>query len=739
MRNLYRIVGVIICFTIVPACWIGDVPDAAPPPVPPPVPTGVSVASGPQFGRTDITITGTGFQAGAVVGMRESPSGLFTYTEDVTFVDSTTLQTRTLSSNNVPNTGPTPAEIIVVNPDGQSTRLNGAFTWNASTFLPPKILGVFDPNFPNELSNAGSTAGGETRWIYGMNFHSASVVQSDPNFTPTAGFSVAIGGTPTTVNALGLGYQNFAATNNFAYHLIEIVTPPGLVRPRVISVTNPDGQSVATTWGTFTHVTAPQPFISLITLNGIGISQNGSTFGDGILHVPPSGFSIDLKFENYPPTGAGNSPINGATLLVQADRTVAGIPAGGNLAGLFTLTTLPGKTYPTEATWNVSGAQALTTGKIQFSVQVSNVAGIPSPLTTTGPRYSFVVDNFTATSNPPLPFVQTWYITFQYDPDLRGYGLCTNVLPFSAEEFFVAYALDSYIIKMTRSLFRLDPVTGLPTGLVKEQIPNIRIEYGPPPGPFSTSGTFSHYRIGGNAISAGQAGAVPGVALGFCGNNEHQEDYIAGYTDPCTLAPPAYRVVPPNIYGTYMNSDVGAPLYYVTDPSAAAVFAPLLAAYNAGSNPNGGPVGTHPVDPVVLSPFFNRTSLANTASQNARWDVVIGDPTISGAPRGGAVWSLARQLSTVNAQEIGHSMGLVHSGPLPFGLLGGTNMHFAHYDESFTPYSTPNRFVNVMTYNSLFLFMTNPNTKIGFTPLEIAYLRGTIIRRYAWEQGRPHE
>ena len=179
-------------------------------PTPPPAPTisSVNPSSGSTLGGTSITITGTGFLAGAMVTIGGSSATVGTIT-------STTI------------TATTPAgiagakDVVVTNTDAQFATGTGYFTYILAN--PAPTISLVNPA-------AGSTAGGTTITITGTGFR--------------GGATVTIGGAAATIVTL-------TSTS------IVATTPPGTAGFKNVVVTNTDNQS-ATGTGLFTYI-APAP------------------------------------------------------------------------------------------------------------------------------------------------------------------------------------------------------------------------------------------------------------------------------------------------------------------------------------------------------------------------------------------------------------------------------------------------------------------------------------------------
>jgi len=132
--------------------------------VPRPVSTSVNPPIGPIAGGTSVTITGTGFQAGASVTFADATGA--TPLTSVSVVNTTTI---------TGTTGAHPAgvvDVVVSNPDQQSSSLTGGFTYR----LDPTITGI--------TPNGGPSSGGTQVTVMGAGF--------------VAPATLTIGGVPAT-------------------------------------------------------------------------------------------------------------------------------------------------------------------------------------------------------------------------------------------------------------------------------------------------------------------------------------------------------------------------------------------------------------------------------------------------------------------------------------------------------------------------------------------------------------
>ena len=199
---------------------------------PPPTITGSSPVSGPTAGGTDVVITGTGFQTGAVVRFGATAG-------TVQQLTTTAITART------PAGSAGLVAISVTNPDGGAATRVSAFTYLA----PPTITG--------SSPVSGPTAGGTDVVITGTGFQTGAVVR----FGATAGVVQQL--TTTAITAR---------------------TPAGSAGLVAISVTNPDG-GAATQASAFTYLAPPtitgSSPVSGPTAGGTDVVITGTGFQTG--------------------------------------------------------------------------------------------------------------------------------------------------------------------------------------------------------------------------------------------------------------------------------------------------------------------------------------------------------------------------------------------------------------------------------------------------------------------------
>jgi hypothetical protein len=162
----------------------------------PPVVSGVAPSSGPTTGGTPITISGSGFLAGATVSLGGAQAS------NVLVANSSSITAST------PPHSSGPVSVVVTNPDGQNGTLSSGFNYSQPTPAP----------FVDEITpNSGSSEGGTPISITGSNF--------------VSGATLSLGGVLAS-NVVGVNSNSITAVTS--------VHAPGLVD---VVVRNPDGQS----------------------------------------------------------------------------------------------------------------------------------------------------------------------------------------------------------------------------------------------------------------------------------------------------------------------------------------------------------------------------------------------------------------------------------------------------------------------------------------------------------------
>ena len=208
---------------------------------PPPTLATLNPTFGPTAGGTTATLTGTGFQVGAIV------------TVGGVGAISTTVKHGGLIVFVAPPGAAANADVVVTNPDAQTGTLTNGWSYGTPT-----------PTVATITVATGPTAGGTPVTITGTGFQ----------VNGTARPSVTIGGVP----ALGVWVQHGA-------QLTCTTGVAGVVGPQAVVVTNPDGQ-FGTLVGGYTYV-GPSPVVSTVSpgtgpqAGGTSITITGSNFFPG--------------------------------------------------------------------------------------------------------------------------------------------------------------------------------------------------------------------------------------------------------------------------------------------------------------------------------------------------------------------------------------------------------------------------------------------------------------------------
>jgi hypothetical protein len=199
--------------------------------------TSVAPLLGSRGGGTAITLTGTGFVAGATVTVGGAPAA-------GVVVGSATSITAT-----TPAGTPGAAVIVVTNPDTQSATLSGAFTYQE---WPPTVGGV--------APASGTSLGGTTVTITGTNF--------------IAGARASFGGTQATSTTVTNATTITAVTPAHTAGVVDVV------------VTNPDNQ-FGTLAASYTYNAAAAPTVTSTSPNtgttggGTPVTITGTNFASG--------------------------------------------------------------------------------------------------------------------------------------------------------------------------------------------------------------------------------------------------------------------------------------------------------------------------------------------------------------------------------------------------------------------------------------------------------------------------
>ena len=339
----------------------------------------LSPATGTTAGGTDVTITGTGFQAGAVVTFGGTTGTLLSQT-------ATTLVART------PARAAGAVSVTVANPDGQSATKAAAFTYQTPPALP--VVSGMTP-----LS--GTTAGNTLVTITGSNFKSGAAV----TFGALAGTVVS-------------------ATTS----VITVRTPAHVVGSVVVSVTNTDGKS-AQGASSFTYVKPDAPTITSFAPafgpadGGTDVTITGSGFASGVIvrFGPVAGTLLDATSTRLvvrtPAHAKGLAPIsvtnpdgqgvqlpNAFTFRGKPPAVTSVSPSSGTSAG-GTVVTIDGTDFDAGVSVSVDQLPAAVVSVTATRIRVTMPAHAPATvgLTITNPdsQLAWVPGAFTYESDGP--------------------------------------------------------------------------------------------------------------------------------------------------------------------------------------------------------------------------------------------------------------------------------------------------------------------------------------------------
>jgi hypothetical protein len=247
--------------------------------------TGVDPATGPAAGGTLVTISGTGFQAGATVLFGGVAS------TSVNLLAASTIWARS------PANASGLTSVTVVNPDGTSATLADAFTYGPGGTSTVAVSSV--------SPSSGDTAGGTVITVNGAGFS-------------TSGTTVSVGGNLATNVIVVSGSQLVAST------------PPGSAGAKTVSVTS--GGQTGTLPSGFTYQSgassAPTPVPSIagaVTVSGVTPNLGPSTGGTTV-NVTGSGFlpGATVLFGLLPGTNVTVTSSSQLTVVSPANNVATG-------------------------------------------------------------------------------------------------------------------------------------------------------------------------------------------------------------------------------------------------------------------------------------------------------------------------------------------------------------------------------------------------------------------------------
>jgi plastocyanin len=206
------------------------------PVVPPPSIAALAPTSGPEAGGTVVTITGAGFVSGATVTFGTAAASAVS----INGSGSLTATAPARSAGSV--------DVVIANPDGQTARMNGVFTYMGSAPPPPPPSAPVAPTVTGVSPASASTAGGMAVTVTGSGF--------------AAGATVSFDGAP------GSSVVVQSATS------ITTTTPAHAAGSVAVVVTNTDGQTGRLNGGLTYTAPAPAPPATVVVVT---ITPDGAT------------------------------------------------------------------------------------------------------------------------------------------------------------------------------------------------------------------------------------------------------------------------------------------------------------------------------------------------------------------------------------------------------------------------------------------------------------------------------
>lgn len=199
-----------------------------------------------------------------------------------------------------------------------------------------------------------------------------------------------------------------------------------------------------------------------------------------------------------------------------------------------------------------------------------------------------------------------------------------------------------------------------------------------------TQGGFSMIAFGGDGKPPDIEAGTLGRAKVDWNNQKHEDDTEYGL-------------------GVFVTSAIRLVL---GNPTGAALLAEFLPGV-------GTPFGEHPADATVIAPDYDPETSTDQAA-NTRY--VLLTLVVDLAARG---------LASVLCHEIGHSLGLVPSGPPPLGLFAGVKTDFTGAVFSDAHVDTDG--LNIMQTGSVTNILEAATLQPAFNPLVRAYLKRQVV------------
>lgn len=384
MRHRVILLAVATAFALLPG-----VASAEPPTVTSMLPT-----SGDAAGGNLVVISGTGFQAGAIVRFGAALS-----------TNVTVAGTTAIIATVPPGTAGSTQTVLITNPDGSTVAVGTPFTYNAAPVSALTVTGI--------SPSTGAAGGGTLVTISGTGF--------------LAGATVYFGNTPGT---------NVSVTDST---LLSVIAPAGTLGASVpVSVSNSNGFTTLAP-GTYTFgsaagstTTGTQPTISAISpasgtaAGGTQVTLIGSGFVSGITvafgGIPatnvtvvnstqvtlttPSGTVGAVPVQVTNPNGAFGGLASAFTYLVATPELTAVAPSEGLIVG-GTPITLTGSGFVVGATVTIGGQPARNVAVTSpTTITAVTPPGVPGGsmvlVTNPGGRITGLATGFTYSATPSV-------------------------------------------------------------------------------------------------------------------------------------------------------------------------------------------------------------------------------------------------------------------------------------------------------------------------------------------------
>jgi hypothetical protein len=347
---------------------------------PAPTVTSISPNSGTINGGTAVTITGTGFLAGATVSLGGTAA------TGVTVVNSTSITATT------PAHAAGTVNVVVTNSDTQSGTLTQGFTYTTVSNPPPTLTGVSPAS--------GTAAGGTSVTITGTGF--------------LAGQTVSLGGTPATGVTVVSSTTITATTPAHAAGAVDVVVsnaeqhagtlPNGYTYTAIttgLGLGVPSGNSSSAT------IVAGQTATYTLSIGGAGLSGTATLSCTG----SPTGANCSVP-ASEPFSSTVPATFNLSVTTTSRNLGALRLPAFAPVAGLWVFALLgmvvhPGTRIPTRSLRRYLPLTLLTLLLFVCSCGGSGSSGSPQPNPNGTPAGTYTL-NVKATSNAT---VQTTSLT----------------------------------------------------------------------------------------------------------------------------------------------------------------------------------------------------------------------------------------------------------------------------------------------------------------------------------------